>query len=416
MTELKGTERAGVSSAAETRGLIALGEQEGLGSPGLGRTSEIIATIDGIRALEPDYEHLYAITGNTLPFARQEWHLAWCEHFLNRSPQIREQPLFCVLRDGTRECLAIVPLVLVRRRFGPLKLATAALLGADRGLTEIRNPLVKPGYERLTVRAVHESLAQVADWDWIQWSGISDSLAEALTRETKPRWYQVNEDFILELPASWEELRARLRRNIRQSLRHCYNSLRREGRTFEFVVAREAVDVQRALPRFLELHAMRASMARAAKHPNRFAGRVAQEFLYDVCGRLAARDAVRVFQLRIGSEIVASRIGFVTGDSIYLYYSGFDPAWARYSVMTTTVAETLKYAIASGLKTVNLSLTREQSKVRWGPRAVRFHWALVHRESLRSRIVCRAYRMAITRTGPSAQVLKSFFWAHRDWD
>jgi hypothetical protein len=36
---------------------------------------------------------------------------------------------------------------------------------------------------------------------------------------------------------------------------------------------------------------------------------VAQEFLYDVCARLAARDAVRVFQLKIGSGIVASRLG-----------------------------------------------------------------------------------------------------------
>jgi hypothetical protein len=61
-----------------------------------------------------------------------------------------------------------------------------------------------------------------------------------------------------------------------------------------------------------------------------------RDFLYAVCNNLAARDAVRLFQLRIGAEIVASRIGFAVGDSIYLYYSGFDPAWGRYSVMTTT--------------------------------------------------------------------------------
>jgi CelD/BcsL family acetyltransferase involved in cellulose biosynthesis len=122
-----------------------------------------------------------------------------------------------------------------------------------------------------------------------------------------------------------------------------------------------------------------------------------------------------VFQLRIGSEIVASPDG-KPGDGIYLYYSGFDPAWARYSVMTTTLAEAIRYAIGQGFKTVNLSLTREQSKLRWNPRLVRLHSALVQREVLRSRIVCRAYRLAITRHGPSARILKSVFWTHRHWD
>ena len=182
------------------------------------------------------------------------------------------------------------------------------------------------------------------------------------------------------------------------------------------MVARDRQDVHQALQRFLELHALRANMTSGARHPDYFAGHAVQEFLYDVCRRLAARDAVRVFQLRIGTEIVASRVGFAIGDGIYLYYSGFDPAWARYSVMTTTLAEAIRYAIGQGFKTVNLSLTREQSKLRWNPRLVRFHSALVQREVLRSRIVCRAYRLAITRHGPSARILKNVFWAHRHWD
>src|SRR5690349_11376125 len=65
-------------------------------------TMEVVTTLDGIRALAPVYEHLYPIAGNTLPFALQEWHLTWCEHFLNRNPVISEQPMFCVLRDGAR--------------------------------------------------------------------------------------------------------------------------------------------------------------------------------------------------------------------------------------------------------------------------------------------------------------------------
>ena len=378
---------------------------------------EIVSTVEGIRALTPDYEHLYRVTGNALPYARQEWHLAWCEHFLNRNPLIPEHPLFIVVRAVSGECVAIVPLILTRRRVGPLKVATVALVGADPGLTEIRSPLVKPGYERLTARTVLESLSQIPDWDWIQWDRISDALAEALNREATPHWYEVIEDCVVDLSASWQKFRAGLNRNARRSLRHCYNSLKHDGYVFELVVAQEPAQIRGALDRLLELHALRAGMAwgRKRNRANSFTGRASSEFLYEVCASLAARDAVRVFQLKIGAIIVAAQIGFIVGDSMYLYHSGFDPAWARYSVMTTTVAEAFKYAIAYGLKTVSLSLTRVPSKARWRPRAVRYHSGLVHRKLLRSRIVSAAYRVAMSRPGPSARVLRSFFRAHRDW-
>jgi CelD/BcsL family acetyltransferase involved in cellulose biosynthesis len=181
-------------------------------------------------------------------------------------------------------------------------------------------------------------------------------------------------------------------------------------------VARTRTEVREALGRFLELHARRARMSWGAKHPDRFAGRSRREFLYDVCDRLAAHDAVRVFQLRIGREIVASRLAFVVGDGMYLYYSGFDPAWARYSVMTTAMAEAIRYAIASGLKTVNLSLTAEQSKLRWRPRRVEYHTGLLlRRQSLGSRLVYGAYRMAVSGHGVPARLL-SVLGGRRHWN
>ena len=375
----------------------------------------MVRDLAGIRALEPDYEHLYRAIGSPLPFARQEWHLAWCDHFLNQNSRVEDQPLFCVLREQSGDCFAIVPLILARRRVGPLTVGTVALVGSDPAITEIRGPLIKPGREQEAVRAVHEFLDQIVDWDWIQWEMVNRPLAEALGQESTPEWYQEVQACILDLPSSWEEFRAGLSRNIRESLRHCYNSLRRDGHAFELVVARRPREVFPAIERFLDLHSRRAAMARGPKHRNVFGGHATRRFLHDVCARQSAQDALRVFQLRIGGAIVASRIGFVCGDSLYLYYSGFDPEWARYSVMTTTQAEAFKYAIAHGFKSVNLSLTAEQSKARWHPRIIRFRSALVHRKRLRSRIVSAAYRLAMSRQGQSARKLSAMFWPHREW-
>jgi CelD/BcsL family acetyltransferase involved in cellulose biosynthesis len=379
-------------------------------------SADVITDIEGIRALTPDYVHLYQVTGNALPFATQEWHLAWCEHLLSRVPHISQRLLFCVLRSGDGRCVAIVPLIMTRRRLGPLKVAALGLVGADPALTEIHNPLIAPGYERATVRTVHERLAALPGWDWIEWSRVSAAFAEALRLEAAPQWYQTLDDYVLDLPPSWTEFRASLPRNLRESLRHCYNSLRRDEHTFDFIVAREPLEVRSALSRFLELHTQRAQMPRGPKHADHFAARSLRAFLYGVCERLAARDAVRVFQLRIAGSVVASRLGFVVGDSLYLYYSGFDPAWARYSVMTTTMSEALRYAIANGLKSVNLSLTSDRAKLRWRPRRVDFHSALVHRDSVRSRLACGAFRLAVSGRGTPLRLLQRLLRARRDWN
>ena len=70
-------------------------------------------------------------------------------------------------------------------------------------------------------------------------------------------------------------------------------------------------------------------------------------------------------------------MGLVLGRELYLYYSGYDPAWHRFSVMTTLVAEAIKWAIAQRLTLVNLSVGTDVSKTRWRPRAIPHREAIV---------------------------------------
>jgi hypothetical protein len=104
------------------------------------------------------------------------------------------------------------------------------------------------------------------------------------------------------------------------------------------------------------------------------------------------------------------------GDGLYLYHSGYDPAWARYGVMTTLMAETVRYAIAGGLQSINLSLVGEHSKLRWRPRRVDFYSAVVHRDSVRSRLACSAYRLAMSAGGGPRRLLRRFLQTRQDWN
>jgi hypothetical protein len=71
--------------------------------------------------------------------------------------------------------------------------------------------------------------------------------------------------------------------------------------------------------------------------------------------------------LWVDGELVASRLALPVGDTLYLYHSGFSPAWWWYGVSTTLTAECLKWAINAGFRDVNLSTGWDYAKTRWRP-------------------------------------------------
>jgi CelD/BcsL family acetyltransferase involved in cellulose biosynthesis len=381
----------------------------------LGLSIEVVRSVDALAAARPDYEQLQRLTGNTLPFALHDWHLAWCRHFLDANGHIDSQMMIHVLRDRHRACVGIVPLILTRRRTGPVVIASVDFLGADPAITEIRGALIAPDYESLAAWAVQRALQEREAFNWVQWSGISGAFGETLAIGADLTWQEPLLDYVVDLPSSWEELRARMKRNLRESIRHGYNSLRRDGHAFELRVLESPDSMDGALDVFFALHAARARLTGTVEHPDHFRSAVSRRFLRDVCERLARRGAVRIFQLCIGGRIVATRIGFVVGNSLYLYYSGYDPHWSKYGVMTTTLVEAVKYAISQGITAVNLSPGTDVSKTRWAPRVVPFASATQLAPSPLSRMAWHLYSRAKNNGLSSSRISKFWNASKRSW-
>jgi CelD/BcsL family acetyltransferase involved in cellulose biosynthesis len=376
---------------------------------------EVITSLAPLIRLQPDYVHLQAVSGNVLPFALYEWHITWCRHFLGNHDGIVDEPLFHVFRTADGACVGLVPLIRTRRRMGGIAVHSLSLLGADPAITEIRGSLVQPGFEWPVARALHQELNRRHDWNWIHWMGSTDAFGMAVGQLRQLQWEPLQPSCVLDLPPTWEQFRAGLKRNIRESLRHCYNSLKRDGHPFTVPIAADPASVRIALQRLFVLHSLRAHMTDTVAHPDRFATPFLRGFVDEVCETMADRGLVRVFQIEIAGQIVASRIGFLIGDSLYLYYSGFDPAWSRYGVMTTAVAEAIKYAIAHGLKTVNLSPGNDVSKTRWGPREVPHQAAYEAARDPRSRLVTHAYLHARSGKGIQGRLLRRLMKGRRMW-
>jgi len=163
---------------------------------------------------------------------------------------------------------------------------------------------------------------------------------------------------------------AGLPRNFKEALRKCYATLRRDDLHHELNVAERPDAVKERVETFFELHHRRAQAPIATKHPDVFVTERSRSFLREYLARASEAGLAKVFELLVDGEVVASRIGFVLDDSLYLYFSGYLPKMSRYSVMTTCTVEAIKWAIAKGFQTINLSTGRDQSKLRWRPTEV----------------------------------------------
>jgi CelD/BcsL family acetyltransferase involved in cellulose biosynthesis len=362
-----------------------------------------LTTVDELRSLEHEWLGLLGRTKPDLPFLWPDWVVSWWELFRQERSVIRDRLLVKAVRRDSGELVAILPLMVTERpAVGPARVRAIGFLGADRYVTEQRAPIVDRAWERDVAVALATDLRGDPSWHWIAWEGLEpeSEFAKALEQTMDLRWTSQQPGNIVHLAPSWDEFRRGFKEHLKKSVRHCYNSLKREGLSAQLDVATTPEQIAPALQVFFDLHAALARQENGAMRADRFADPVARRFLILACSRFAARDIARVFTLRIGGVPVASRVGFQLPHCLYLYHSGYDPAWRRYGVATTVVAEAIKYAINSGLPRLHLSMGADASKARWDPEMPVFYTAVCVKPHLYSRAALGLYSWVRTRTGP----------------
>jgi CelD/BcsL family acetyltransferase involved in cellulose biosynthesis len=368
----------------------------------MGLRVESVDTIGALNALAPAWRELFSRAGATLPFHTFEWVDSWWTHLREDLVAVRDSLRVRAIWDGDR-LVAVAPLVLTERPgVGPVRARYLHFVGADPNMTELRGMLVEPEYARVAYRALGEALRREGGWDWIRWSGLIRGDADAVERHLTVDLPPIS-DFVLALAPTWDELRARLKPNIKESLRKCYNSLKRDGKVPTLRVARTPDEIADAVERFLALHRARAKADANVRHRDVFSAPVSRRFLLSVCDRLAHAGVSRAFELEVDGKIVATRLGFQFPGALYLYFSGYDPEYGKYSVMTTVVAEAIRYAIGEKLNWVNLSTGSDVSKTRWGPEEI------VYREGIQLAPARRA-QLAYATLQRAAQMRESPRW------
>jgi CelD/BcsL family acetyltransferase involved in cellulose biosynthesis len=360
---------------------------------------EKVETLDALISLQREWRELETESRLGLPFLTWDWCVAWWKHMREDKLGIRDTLFVRLLRSSSGKLVAIAPLMITRRpAVGPLCIRHLQFFGADPNITEVRGVLARKEDAAEVHRVLLAHLREVSgDWDTLTLSGVpkEGELSDIVTAAyPNLAWTKETPDFVLTMAPTWDEFKGKLSRNIKESLRKCYNSLKRDGHEFSVEVMTKRTDVASALERFFFLHQARADLSGTVNHRNVFDAASSRRFLSDVCERFAERGNLRIFALKIGEKTAAMRVGFVLGDSLYLYYSGYDPEFAKYSVMTTTVAEAIKYAIEQRFATVNLSTGNDVSKTRWSPDEYVFRQASIVSPSRRGEFTHEIYLRA----------------------
>jgi CelD/BcsL family acetyltransferase involved in cellulose biosynthesis len=369
-----------------------------------------IETPEGLQSIAREWDELASACIPQTPFLTRRWNALWWTHLRRRTAASNDRFFHHIVRDDCGRLIAVAPLMLTKSPGIGLPLARIIqFLGADASLTEVRGLICRErDEERVVVALMRHFLATPGTWDIIRWTGLRtpasrfEPMVEGCQIQDRPPL----PDYLLDMPADWDAMMARVSTKMRTNLRRREKILARDGFSHHMRVVTDPAALEPAISTFLRLHAARSAVEDMIHHPNRFGQDPERGFVTAVLHAWARENELRLFELQIGDVTVASRVGFMSGDDLFLYYAGYDPAWRQYSVMTILMAEILRWAIRQGIPRVNLSTGNDQSKTRWNPAEILFHQGVqiapTARGRLGHRILERAERALRGTPAPSS--------------
>ena len=160
---------------------------------------------------------------------------------------------------------------------------------------------------------------------------------------------------VAQLPGTWDEYMAGLRKKERHELRRKLRRLERADSPHQYMCV-NAECLADCMEDFFRL--LRASSEEKAGFltPGR------RKFFIDIAQELSRRDQFKLYFLEVSGERVASCICFDYGESYLLYNSGYDPNYSQLSVGLLNKAFSIQAAIEEGRDSFNFLKGSERYK------------------------------------------------------
>jgi CelD/BcsL family acetyltransferase involved in cellulose biosynthesis len=328
---------------------------------------DIIRDVETLRALEPEFGPFLAECEAANAFLTWEWLTTWLDVFGHTC-----HVLVVVVRDDRGQLAGVGPFKVARRfRYG-VRLRQLEMIGAGEA--------VKPdGLDLLIRRACEKDVGDLIvatlvgrrrDWDVL---ALTDLVPDSATlgildagarRAALP--HRATPDRIcpyIRLPRRWSELEARLgksfNRHLKRGTRRLFDEL---GVTFELLRAPSPEEVSNALADLATLHQDR--MENTDRGGN-FRKPDYRAFHLALAQRLGSKGELVFAFLRLGSQRIAARYGFLYGRTYYAYQSGFDRRYEQHSPGTVLLSCLIRHLIDAGFEEFNFLRGDQPHKYQW---------------------------------------------------
>jgi CelD/BcsL family acetyltransferase involved in cellulose biosynthesis len=299
--------------------------------------TELTVRDEPLDRVSGEWGGLLAQAAAPIPFVTPAFQRVWLKHF-----QGERALRILTARDGER-LIGIAPMLIDGER------GDRAEFVGHYSICDYMDALVTPGFET----EFFTSMLQALGGDGvrtIELRGLrasSPSLAAIAAAAPGAGFSIEREDEAIspnvELPAAWDDYLATLSKKDRHELRRKLRRLDSAGGDVALKIVTEPEEASAMLDSLF--HLMRIS----SHHKEEFLDRPGMEtFFRDMTAAMAADGMLRFYFLTFDGEAVASVLNFDLGGQLYMYNSGYDPAYSHYAVGLMSKTLLIRDAIESG--------------------------------------------------------------------
>jgi CelD/BcsL family acetyltransferase involved in cellulose biosynthesis len=285
-----------------------------------------------------EWAGLIAQTPDAIPFATPAWQRVWLKHFQGgRTVRI------LTARDGER-LIGVAPFLCDGDK--------AEFVG-HYSICDYLDAVVTPGFEPAFFASILQQLKSdgIRNLDLRGLRETSPTLPALAGAAEASGFAAQREDEALspavDLPDTWDDYLATLSKKDRHEMRRKLRRLASGGKVDLRVVTDQAEAVSGLDTLF---HLMRIS----SHHKEEFLDRPGMEaFFREMVSVMAAEGMIRFYFLTMDDVCVASVLNFDMADELFMYNSGYDPAYSHYAVGLMSKTLLIEDAIESGRKRVD---------------------------------------------------------------
>jgi len=307
-----------------------------------------LITSEAFETLEAEWAALHARAPGATPFLHPAWHAVWLRHFGGEA-----SPVFLSIRRDD-ELIGVAALDMDRKM--------ARELG-DHNVRDYAGPLALPGEEAAVAAGILEWLREDLTPAATLWGLPTDvPMTAAIEQAAALGWaVERSREAVcpgVDLDGDFEAYIAGLSKKDRHELRRKMRNSKRPGQRGSR--ARHAGGRAAKLDRFFEL--MRISRG----DKDEFLTPAMEAFFRDLAATFSALGMLRLSTLTLDGTEIAMTLAFEDKETVYLYNSGYDPAFANLAAGLVSKAWAIRDACERGKRRFDFLRGEEEYKRRLG--------------------------------------------------